>query len=164
MISFNIYRISERHILILLPLLLLFSYSFVTLTLCNLMNCSTAGLPFLDYLPEFAQTHIHWVNDSIQPSHPLLPPSSALNLFQHQVSSYQVAKELELQLQHQSFQWIFRTDFLLDWLVETPCSPRDSQESSPKPQFKSINSSALSFLYGPTLTSIHDYWKNHNFD
>ena len=63
-----------------------------------------------------------------------------------------------------SFQWIFRTDFLSDGLVGSPCSPRDSQESSPTPQFKSINSSALSFLYGPTLTSIHDYWKNHNFD
>ena len=46
----------------------------------------------------------------------------------------------------------------------TPCSPRDSQESSPTPQFKSISSSAPSFLYGPTLTSIHDYWKSHSFD
>ena len=66
------------------------------------------------------------------------------------------AKELELQLLHQSFQWIFSTDFPLDRLVGSPCSPRDSQESSPIPQFKSINSSALSFLYNPTLTSIHD--------
>ena len=49
-------------------------------------------------------------------------------------------------------------------LVGSPCSPRDSQESSPTPQFKSINSSALSFLYSPTLTFIHDYWKNHSFD
>ena len=48
--------------------------------------------------------------------------------------------------------------------VGSPCSPRDSQESSPTPQFKSINSLALSFLYSPTLTSIHDYWKNHSFD
>ena len=47
-------------------------------------------------------------------------------------------------------------------LVGSPCSPRDSQESSPTPQFKSINSSVLSFLYSPTLTSIHDYWKNHS--
>ena len=60
--------------------------------------------------------------------------------------------------------WIFRTDFLYDGLVGSPCSPRDSQESSPTPQFKSINSSGLSFLYSPTLTSIHDYWKNHSFD
>ena len=66
---------------------------------------------------------------------------------------------LELQLQHQSFQWIFRTDFIKDGLVGSPCSSRDSQESSLTPQFKSINSSALSLLYGPTLTSIHDYWK-----
>ena len=76
----------------------------------------------------------------------------------------QTAKVLDLQLQHQSFPWIFRTDFLYDGLVWS-CSPRDSQESSPTPQFKSINfwlsvSSAFnffSFLYGPTLTFIHDY-------
>ena len=73
-----------------------------------------------------------------------------------------MAKVLEFQLQHQSFQWIFRTDFLQDGLVGSPYCPRDSQESSPTPQFKSINSSVLSFLYGPTLTSIHDYWKNHS--
>ena len=71
---------------------------------------------------------------------------------------------LELQLQHQSFQWIFRIDLLLDWLVWSPCSPQVSRESSPTPQFKNINSLAISFLYGPTLTSIHDYWKNHSFD
>ena len=52
----------------------------------------------------------------------------------------------------------------LIFLVGSPCSPRDSQESSPTPQFKSINSSALSFLYSPTLTSIHDHWKSHSFD
>ena len=74
---------------------------------------------------------------------------------------YQVAKVLEVQLQHQSFQWIFRVDFLLDWLVWSPCSPRDSPESSLAPQFKSINSSALSLLYGPALTSIYDYWEKN---
>ena len=57
----------------------------------------------------------------------------------------------------------FRIDFRFP-LVWAPCSPWDSQESSPTPQFKSINSSALSFLYSPTLTSIHDYWKNHSLD
>ena len=66
--------------------------------------------------------------------------------------------------QHQSFQWTFRTDFLYISLVWTPYSPRGCQESSPTPQFKSISSSVLWFLYGPTLTSIHDYWKNHSFD
>ena len=78
-------------------------------------------------------------------------------LFQRVVSSHQVAKVLKLQ--HQSFQWIFRIDFLLDCLVWSPCCPRDSQESSPAPQFESINSSAFSLLYGLTLTSIHYYWK-----
>ena len=79
-------------------------------------------------------------------------------------SSPQVAKVLEFQLQHQSFQWIFRTDFLYDGLVGSPCSPRDSQESSPTQQFKSINSSMLSFLYSPTLTSLHDYLNNNSLD
>ena len=129
------------------------------------MDCSTPGLPVCHQLPEFTQTHVHWVGDAIQPSHPLLSPSPAFNLSQHQgifqwvSSSYQVAKVLEFQLQHQSFQWIFKTDFLYACLVGSPCSPRDSQESSPTPQFKSINSSVLSLLYGPILTSIHDYWK-----
>ena len=92
-------------------------------------------------------------------SHPLSSPSPALNLSQHQGLFQwvgclrQVAEVLELQLQHQSFQWIFRTDFLQDGLVGSPCNPRDSQESYPAPQFKSINSWVLRLLYGPTLTS-----------
>ena len=118
-----------------------------------------ARLPVHHQLPEFTQTH-----DAIQPSHPLLSPSpSAFNLSQHQClfqwisTLQQVAKVLEFQLQHQFFQWIFRVDFLYNRLVWSPCCPRDSQESSPTSQFKSINSSAFSLLYGPTLTSIHDY-------
>ena len=79
-------------------------------------------------------------------------------------SSHQVTKVLEFQLQHQSFQWTPWNGLLLDGLVGSPCSPRDSQESSPTPQFKSINSSVLSPLYGPTLTSIQDHWKNHSLD
>ena len=73
-------------------------------------------------------------------------------------------QSIELQLQHQSFQWTPTTDLLYDWLVWSPCHPRDSQESSPTPQFKSISYSALSFLYSPILTCTHDYWKNHSFD
>ena len=83
--------------------------------------------------------------------------SSPVSLFQWVNSLHQVAKVLQLQLQHQSFQWIFRVDFLYDWLVSSR-SPRDSKESSSAPQFKNINSLALS------LTFIHDYWKNHSFD
>ena len=63
----------------------------------------------------------------------------------------------------QSYQSIFKIDFFYDWLVWSPCCPRDSQESS-LAQFKSINSPVLSLLYGPTLTFMHDYWKNHSFD
>ena len=99
--------------------------------------------------------------------HHLLLPSifPSIRVFSQWVSSsHQVAKVLALQLQHQSFQWIFRIDLLQDWLIWSPCSPRDSQESSPTPQFKSINSSVLSLLCGPTLTSIHDHWKNPSFD
>ena len=132
------------------------------LTLCNPMDCSTPGFPVHHQLPELTQTHVHWVRDAIQPSHPLSSPSPPVfdlsqhqDLFQWVSFSHQVVKVLEFQLQHQSFQWIFRTDFPQGWLVWSPCSPGDSQESSPTPQFKSINSSALSFLYNPTLTFIH---------
>ena len=64
----------------------------------------------------------------------------------------------------QSFQLIFRTDLLSDRLPWSPCCPKDSLESSPASQFKNINSSAPSLCYGPTLTSAHDYWRNHRFD
>ena len=134
------------------------------------MDCSMPGFPVLHHLLELAQTHVHRVGDSIQPSHPLSSPSPALNLSQHQglfqcVSSlHHMAKVVEFQLQHQVFQWMFRVDFLWDGLVWSPCCPRDSQESSLAPRFKSSNSSALSLLYGPALISIHDYWKNHSFD
>ena len=138
------------------------SVAQLCLTICDPMDCSTPGFPVHHQLPELAQTHIHQVGDAIQPSHPLSSPSlHALNLSQHQglfkgiSSSHQVAKVLEFQLQHESFQ---------DGLVGSPCSPRDSQESSPTPQFKSINSLALSFLCSLTLTSIHDYWKNHSLN
>ena len=88
-------------------------------TLCDPMNCGVPALPVHHQLPESTQTHVHWVGDAIQPSHPLLSPSPpALNVSQHQglfkwVSSlHQVAKVLKFQLQHQSLQWIFKTDFL----------------------------------------------------
>ena len=98
---------------------------------------------------------------------PFLLPSifPSIRVFPKWVSSlHQVAKVLELQLQHQSFQWIFRTDFLDNWLVWSPCSPRDSQKSSPTPQFKSISSSVLSLLYGPTFTSVPYFRKLLNSD
>ena len=131
-------------------------------TLCDPMNHSTPGLPVHHQLPELTQTHVHQVSDAIQPSHPLSSPSPpAPNPSQHQSlfqlvnSSHEVAKVLELQLQHHSYQRNPRADLLQNGLVGSPCSPRDSQESSPTPQIKSINSLALSLLHSPTLTSIH---------
>ena len=91
------------------------------------MACSMPGIPVLHQLLELAQTHVHLVSDAIQPSYPTSSPSPpAFNLSQHWglfqwISSlHQVANILE----HQSLQWIFRTDFLSDWLVWYPCSPR----------------------------------------
>ena len=141
--------------------------------------CTTPGFPVLHKLPKLAQTHVHRVGDAIRPSSSLSSPSTpAFILSQHQglfkwvSSSHQVAKVLKLQLQHQFFQWIFRTDLVYEWLVWSPCSPRGLQESPPRslqespptPQFKSIKSSALSIHYGPTITSTLDKWKNHSFD
>ena len=94
----------------------------------------------------------------------LLLPSNFPSIRGFSNHSNQVAKELELQPHHRSLQWIFKIDFLLNWPVWSPWSPRDSQESSPTLQFKSINTLVLSLLYGPTLTSIHDYWKNHSLE
>ena len=81
------------------------------LTLCDPIDCSTPGLPVHHQLPEFTQTHVHRVDDAIQPSHPL-SSSQHKGLFQWVSSSHQVAKVLEFQLQHQSFQWTPRTDLL----------------------------------------------------
>ena len=123
------------------------------------MDCSMPDFPVLHYILE-------WCHPTISSSASPSPP--ALGLFQHQGLSQwvgsllQVAKELELQ--HQSFQFIFRADFLQDWLVWSTCCSRDSKQSSLVLQFEfeSISSSVLSLFYGPTLISLHDYWKNHS--
>ena len=100
------------------------SVAQLCLTLCNSMDCRTSGFPVHHELTEFTQTHVHWVDDAIQPFHLLPSPSPpTFNLSQHHglfkwvSSSHQVVKVLEFQLQHQSFQWIFRTiSFRMDWL------------------------------------------------
>ena len=130
------------------------------LTLCDPLGGSMPGFPVLHHLLEFTPIHVHWVGNAIQPFHPLLSPSPPdFNLSQHQglfqwvSSSHQVAKVLEFQLQRQSFQWIFRTDFLSGGLVESLCCTRNSQESSP-PQSKSINSLCSAFF---TVQLSHPY-------
>ena len=128
-----------------------------------------ARLPWPSPTLEPAQTRICCVSDSIQPPHPLPSPSPPIfNLSQHQgvfqwvSSSHQVAKVLGVSASASVLP--VRTDFLYDGLVGSPCNPRDSQESFPTPQCKSINSSVLGFLYSPALTSTHDSWKTHSFD
>ena len=135
------------------------------------MDCSTPGFPVLHCLPEFAQTHVHWVSDAIQPSHPLSPLSPpALNLSQHQsvfhwVSpSHQVAKVMELKLQHQSFKWMLRVDFLLRLTRLISLQSKDLSRVFSSTTIWRHQFVDAQLLYGPTLTSIHDYWKNHSFD
>ena len=139
------------------------------LTLWNPMDHSLPDLPVRHQLPESTQTHVHWVGDAIQPSHPLLSPSPAFNLSQHQglfkwvTSSHHVAKVLKFQLQHQSFQWIFRISFRMDWLdllaIQGTLKSLLQHHSS-----KASILRCSAFFYSPTLTSIHDYWRNHSLD
>ena len=136
-------------------------------TLCDPMNCSTPGLPVHHQLPEFTQTHVHRVCDAIQPSHPRSSPSPpAPNPSQHH--SFSNGSTLCMRWpKYWSFSFSIipskeipgLISFRVDWLDLLA-----SQESSPTPQFKSINSSALSLLHSPTLTSIHDHRKNHSLD
>ena len=133
--------------------------------LCNPMDCSTPGLPVHHQHPEFTQTQVR-VSDAIQPSHPLssLSPPAPIP-----PSIWVFSNESTLRMRWPKY-WSFSfsispsnehpglISFRMDWLDLL------AVQSSPIPQFKSINSSALSFLYGSTLTSIPDYWKNHSFD
>ena len=140
-------------------------------TLWDPMDCNTPGFPDLHYLFEFAQTREHWVTDTIQPSHPLSSPSPLASVFP---SIRVFSSESTLCIRWPRY-WSFSfstnpsneysglISFRIDWFWFS-CYLRNFQESSPAPQFESINSSALSLLYGSTLTSIHDYWKNHSLD
>ena len=147
------------------------SFAQSCLTLCNPMNHSTPGLSVHHQLLEFTQTHVHRVG--MPPSHlilccplfllPPIPPS--IRVF---------SKESTLRMSWPNY-WGFSfsispsnehpglISFRMDWLdLLSVFSPRDSPESSPTPQFKSINSLALRFLHSPTVTSIHDHWKSHS--
>ena len=142
------------------------SVTQLCLTVCNPMNRSTPGLPVQHQLPDFTQTHVHQVSDAIQSSHPLsspsppvLSPSQHRSLFQSVNSSQEVAKVLEFQLQHHSFQ---RTPGLisLEWtgwisLQSKGLSRVFSNTTVQKHQF---------FAAQLSLTSIYDHWKNHSLD
>ena len=121
-LSFGLFYLSSKWFCIswiLDPSVQFSSVAQSCLTLCNPMDCSTPGFPVHHQLLELAQTHVYRVSDAIQPSHPLLSPSPPAfylsqdqGLFQRVSSSHQVAKVLEFQLEHQSFQITLRTDFL----------------------------------------------------
>ena len=142
-------------------------------TLCDSMDCSTPAFSVLHYLPDFAQIHVHWVSDAIWPSHLLtllLLPSifPTIRVFSNELAlhnkwpkfwsfSFNISPSNEYSLE------CLLISFRINWF-DLLCSPRDSQVSSPAPQLETINSLALSLLYGLTLTSVHDYWKNHSLD
>ena len=125
------------------------------------MNCSTPGFPVLHHLLEFVQTHLHWVGDAIQLPCPVSSPSlPAFNLSQWALCIWcpkYWSFNFSISPSNQSLQ----VRFPLGLTSLISLLSRDSQESSPAPQFKGISSSALSLFYCPALTSIHDYWKNH---
>ena len=135
------------------------------------MADSTPGFPIFCYPLEFAQTHVCWVGDAIQPSHPLsspFPPAlifPSIRVFSNESALRSVCPEywsfsFGISPSNECLGLIFFRIVRFD----SPCCPRKSQEFSAASQFKTINSLALSLLYGPTLKSIHDFWKNHSFD
>ena len=138
--------------------------SFSRVWLCDPMDCRTPGFPAHHQLLELAQTHVHWVGDAIQPSHPLTPPFSSWLQSSPASGSFHMSQLFTWggqSIRSFSFSICLSNEhpglisFRMDWL-DLLVVQGNSQESSPTPQFKSINSSALSFLYSPTLTSIHD--------
>ena len=139
------------------------------LTLGNPIDCTMPGFPVHHQLPELTQTHVHWVSDTTQSSHPLLSPPSAFNLSQHQGLFQWVGFWIRWP-KYWSFSFNIRLSSEYSGLISFRMDQLDllavpgTLKSFPTPHFKSTSSSALSFLYSPTLTSIHDYWKNHSFD
>ena len=148
---------------------LLFSCSAVPDSL-DPMDHSTPGFPVLHHLPELAQTHVHWVSDGsnrlILWHHLLLLPSifPSIRVFSSELvhdirwpEYWSVSFSISPSSEYSGL-----ISFRIDWL--DLLAVQGTLKSSPTPRFKSNNSSVLSFLYSPTLTSVHDYWKNHSFD
>ena len=139
--------------------------------LCDPLDCSMTGLPVYHQVLEFTQTHVHWDGEAIQPSHPLSsasPPHlqsfSASGSFQTSQFFTSGGQSIGVSASTSVLPMKIQDWFPLGWTAWISLQFKGLSESSPAPQFKSINSSALSFLYGPTLWSVGDYWKNHSFD
>ena len=144
------------------------SVSHLCPTLCDPINWSMPDFPVLHYLLELAQTNVHWIGDAIQQSRLLSYPSPSIF---PSIRGFSSESALCIRLpKYWSFslsisplnEYSGLIPFRIDWFY--PYSPRDCQESSPTSQFKCISSLALSLLYVPIFTSIHDYWKNYSFD
>jgi len=121
--------------------------------------------------PSLPKLNVHWVGDAIQPSLPLSPTSPpAFNLSQHQglfpMSELFASggQSIGASASTSVFLMNIKSWSPLGWTGWSPCSPRNSQESSPAPHFEGLNSLALSLFYHPALTSVHDHWKSHSFD
>ena len=144
------------------------SVSQSCLTLCDTMNHSTPGLPVHHQLPEFTQTHVHWVSDAMQPSHPVVPLSScpqsfsATESFQKSQLFASGGQSIGVSASTSVLPMNTQDWFPLGWTGWTSLQSKGLSRVFSNTTFKSINSSVLSFLYNPTLTSIHDYWKNHS--
>ena len=131
------------------------------------MDCSRPGFPVIHYLLEFAQTYVHWVSDAINRLILCCPLILLPSIFP---GVRVFSSELILHIRWPKY-WSFSISppseysglisFRIDWV--DLLAVQGTLESSPTPQIKSISSSVLSILYSPTLTSIHDYWKNHSF-
>ena len=131
-------------------------------TLCNPMNRSMPGLPVHHQLPESTSTHVHCVRDAIQPSLLLLPSIfPSIRVFSNE-SALRMRWPKDWSFSFNISEHPGLITFTMDWLGLL--AVQRTLKSFSTPQFKSINSSVLSFFYSPTLTSIHDYWKNHSFD
>ena len=155
--------------LMLTYILVCYSVTKLCPTLCNPMDCSPPGFPILHYLPEFAQTHVHWISDAIQPSHPLSPAFSfcpqsfpaSVSFPRNQLcisggqSPGASASILPMNIQG----WF---PLGLNGLISL--QPKGLSRVFSSTTIKSISSLELSLFYGPTVTSVHDYWKNHSFD
>ena len=148
-------------------LLLLFSWCYVWL--CDPMDCGRPGFPVLHHILAFVQAHVHWVGDAIQPSHPVIPfsclqsfPESRSFLITRLFTSG--SQSIRASASASVFPVNIQVWFPLGLAGLISLLLRDSQESYPTPQFESISSLVLGFLYGSTITFIHNYWKNHSFD
>ena len=132
------------------------SVSKSCLTLCNPMDCSMPGLPVTHHLLEFAQVHVHWISDAIQPSHPLLSPSPAVNLSQHQ-GLFRWPKYWKFSVSTSSSnEYSGLIFFRIDWLISLLCKGYSRVLSSTTGQNHKFFGTLL--LYGPALISTHDYY------